>query len=51
VGETVGPDAPLACIHARDESGFFAAEKRLQDAYIISPDPTAPLPVSLERIT
>jgi thymidine phosphorylase len=50
VGETVGPDAPLACIHARDETGYSVAEKRLHDAYIISPDPTAPLPVSLERI-
>ena len=35
VGDAVGPDAPLALIHGRDEATIAAAAKRLRDAYMI----------------
>jgi thymidine phosphorylase len=50
VGEAVGPDAPLAWVHARDESGFAAAEIRLRDAYIVGDGTPAPRPAIVERI-
>ena len=40
VGDAVGPDAPLALIHGRDEATIAAAAKRLRDAYITA-DPAA----------
>ena len=35
IGDEVGPDAPLALIHGRDEATVAAAAKRLRDAYMI----------------
>ena len=34
IGDEVGPDAPLALIHGRDEATVAAAAKRLRDAYM-----------------
>jgi thymidine phosphorylase len=50
IGETVGPDAPLAWIHARDESCLAAAAIRLRDAYIVGDGRVAPPPAIVERI-
>jgi thymidine phosphorylase len=50
IGERTGAGSPLACVHARDEAGFAAAEKRLQDAYIIGEEPPATAPVILGRV-
>jgi thymidine phosphorylase len=50
VGNLVGPDAPLALIHGRDETTVAAAAKRLQDAYIIDARPLTPPPTIHERI-
>jgi thymidine phosphorylase len=36
-GASVGPRAPLAIVHARDEAGFARAAARLQQAYRIGP--------------
>ncbi len=33
IGDAVGPDRPLAIVHARDEAGFAAARARLRQAY------------------
>lgn len=46
VGERVGPDRPLALVHARDENGYEAAAKRLRSAYMIGEEAvTAPAPI------
>jgi thymidine phosphorylase len=37
LSETVGPDRPLAIIHARTEDGAKAAAARLQQAYTVTP--------------
>jgi thymidine phosphorylase len=50
VGETVGPDRPLAMIHARDDATHAAAAERLRGAYIIGDPPTKPAVVILGRI-
>jgi thymidine phosphorylase len=50
VGETAGPDAPLALVHGRDEGTIAAAEKRLLDAYIIGGAPDLPPGTILERV-
>jgi thymidine phosphorylase len=50
VGDAVGPDAPLALIHGRDEATIAAAAKRLRDAYITGSEPP-PAPRAIhERI-
>ena len=50
VGEAVGPDRPLALVHARSAEGHAAAATRLRHAYIIADQPAAPPPAILERI-
>lgn len=50
VGDEVGPDAPLAVIHGRDEASMAAAANRLLNAYIIADHPPPPMPVIRERI-
>ena len=50
VGEAVGPERPLAVIHARSAESLAAAAQRLRDAYIIADQPAAPPPTILERI-
>jgi thymidine phosphorylase len=42
VGERVGPDRPLALIHARTADAHDAAAERLRRAYIIGDPPAAP---------
>lgn len=41
VGDSVGPGAPLAIVHARDEASAARAILRLQNAYRIGPSHTA----------
>ena len=36
IGDEVGPDRPLALVHARDEAGLTAATARLLAAYQIA---------------
>jgi len=50
VGETVGPDRPLALIHARDHATHAAAAERLRGAYTVGDPPTTPAAVVLGRI-
>jgi thymidine phosphorylase len=50
LGETVGPDRPLALVHARDEAGFARAATRLKAAYRLGTGPASAPPV-IERIT
>ena len=49
-GVAAGPDRPLAVVHARDESSFAAAAKRLRDAYILGEAPAAPSAMILDRV-
>jgi thymidine phosphorylase len=42
IGDEVGPDRPLALIHARDEPSLAAATARLLVAYQIADEVTAP---------
>jgi thymidine phosphorylase len=51
IGEQVGPDRPLAIVHARDEAGFAAAEARLRRAYSLGDDAAGHGPLIAERIT
>jgi thymidine phosphorylase len=46
LGAEVGPDAPLAVVHARDEAGWAAAERAVRAAMTVSAEPPAgePLP-------
>lgn len=50
IGEAVGPDRPLALIHARSESGHEAAAERLRRAYMIGDQPVAPTAAVHRRI-
>ena len=50
VGDAVGPQAPLAVVHGRDEAAVAAAEKRLLDAYMIGAKPHDLPATILERI-
>jgi thymidine phosphorylase len=50
VGAAVGPERPLALVHARDEVGFAAAAERLADAYIIDDPARAPPGIIHERL-
>ena len=44
IGDAVGPDRPLAFVHARDEAGFAAASGRIRTAYSVQP-PGSPVAV------
>jgi thymidine phosphorylase len=50
IGETVGPDRPLAIMHASDEASASEAAKLLAEAIEIG-DTATPGPVIVERIT
>ncbi len=51
LGSAVGPDAPLALVHARDEAAAARAETSLRAAYTIGDTAPAPAaPVVYERI-
>ena len=51
VGDTVGPDKPLAIIHARREDDAERAAEALRRAVRIGERAAAPRPVVLERLT
>jgi thymidine phosphorylase len=52
IGDAVGPDRPLALIHARSEASLEKAAERLKAAYAISEDLISLQPKAvLERIT
>jgi thymidine phosphorylase len=50
LGAEVGPDAPLAFVHARDETQAAAAAAALAAAYRIADAAPAPHPAVIERI-
>ena len=50
IGETVGPDAPLAVIHARSEANAEAAEAAVTAAITIAESDIEPEPVVRKRI-
>ena len=49
IGDEVGPDRPLAMVHARDEAGLAAAVARVLAAYQIGDEAVVP-PMILDRI-
>ena len=49
IGDEVGPDRPLAMVHARDEAGLVAAVARVLAAYQIGDEAVVP-PMILDRI-
>jgi thymidine phosphorylase len=49
LGAAVGPDRPLAVVHARDDSGWEAAAAALRAAIGVGEEPPAPRPVVVER--
>jgi thymidine phosphorylase len=51
VGEPVGPDRPLAVIHARTDTAADQAGNVLRAAYTIAGQPGVPGPVVASRIT
>ena len=51
IGAQVGPDRPLALVHARSAAQAEAAAAELRAAIAISDEPPALAPVVLERIT
>jgi thymidine phosphorylase len=50
VGEGVGPDRPLAVVHARDESGWDAAAAALRAAVRVGDEAPPPRPVIVDRV-
>jgi thymidine phosphorylase len=50
VGAAVGPDRPLAVVHARDEAGWEEAAAALQAAVSVGDEAPEPRPVVLERL-
>ena len=50
LGSDIGPDRPLAHIHARTEDGFAEASRRVRAAYAFGPA-GGPAPLVAERIT
>jgi thymidine phosphorylase len=50
IGAEVGPDAPLARVHARDEAAAAGAAARLAAAYEIGDAAPPPAPAVLARI-
>jgi thymidine phosphorylase len=51
LGDAVGPERPLAIVHARDESGFAVAQTRLRQAYRIGKGDAGHGPLITARIT
>jgi thymidine phosphorylase len=51
IGAEVGPDRPLALVHARSAAQAEAAAAELRAAIAIGDAPPALAPVVLERIT
>jgi len=51
IGARVGPDRPLALVHARSAAQAEAAAAELRAAIEISDEPPVLAPVVLERIT
>ena len=50
IGTEVGPDAPLARVHARDRGQAETAIRRLRDAYRLDEAPLSPVDPVIERI-
>jgi thymidine phosphorylase len=50
VGSMVGPDHPLAFVHARDDAGALRASAALQAAVVIADEAPPSRPLILERI-
>jgi thymidine phosphorylase len=50
VGAAVGPDRPLAVVHARDEAGWEQAAAALRAAVSVADAAPEPRPVVLERV-
>ena len=50
IGAEVGPDRPLARVHARDAAQAEAAANRLRAAYRLGEAPLAPADPVIERI-
>jgi len=50
VGAQVGPDRPLAIVHARDEAGFEAAERALRAAVRLGDEAPAERPAVAGRV-
>ncbi|MEP5518017.1 MAG: thymidine phosphorylase, partial [Bauldia litoralis] len=50
LGSTVGGDAPLAMVHARNEAHAARAEAALRSAYRVGDEAAAPSAAVLERI-
>jgi thymidine phosphorylase len=50
-GAAVGPGAPLAVVHARDEAGFAAAQHAVRAAMVVSEAPAGtPAPAVTEEV-
>ena len=49
-GEDVGPDSPLAVVHARDEAAAGLAERRIREAYVVADGPPPDAPPLIERL-
>ena len=50
LGSAVGPDAPLAIVHARDQAAAARAEASLRAAYTVGDAAPPSAPVVCERI-
>ncbi|MDA1098497.1 MAG: thymidine phosphorylase [Proteobacteria bacterium] len=51
IGDRVGPDRPLAMIHARDEAAADAAIAQLRAAFAVADSAPQPAPMVRQRIT
>jgi pyrimidine-nucleoside phosphorylase len=51
VGDEVAEGDPLCTVHAVDENAAHWVMDRLIEAYTLRPEPAAPLPILLDRIT
>ena len=51
IGDAVGPDRPLALVHARTETDARAAADVVRAAYRVGLRPGAALPIVVERVT
>jgi thymidine phosphorylase len=51
LGEAVGPDRPLALVHARDEAAADAAIAALRQAVTVAPEAAKPASPILDRVT
>ena len=50
IGEAVGPDHPLALVHARDDAAFDAAAARVRSAYTVGDEAPVATVVVTDRI-